>query len=100
MHDTLSDDERRALSLAYGHGVAVLRIPDVVGAPVGSRGPRIAWQSEDETASVTVDDSSAISVHTIDPLTVKTALDLASGLVAIAARVAAGLGASAAPGER
>lgn len=88
--DTLSDDDCRALSMALGHHVAVLRMPPIVDVPIGGRGPRIVWQSDTETASVVADEVGAITVHTVPRLQVKDALDLASALVAVAARTAAG----------
>ncbi|WP_064075884.1 hypothetical protein [Prescottella equi] len=83
----LNDDDLRALSLAEGHGVAVLRIPQVAERP-GVVVPAICWQAPDETSSVVLHDDGTVTVHTLDRLDAKAILDLAGGLVAVAARLA------------
>ncbi|MGM5068431.1 hypothetical protein EU244_026580 [Rhodococcus qingshengii] len=102
---TLTDDDKRALSLAYGHNVAVLSLPDlqtrtewsVSTLPGASyRGQRyqqhcqIVWQAENELASITANERGEISVYVVPHLDVKTALDLAAALTAVVARIAGG----------
>lgn len=93
----LNDDDKRALSLAYGHNVAVLSLPDLqtrtVSRPVGSGLEdclRIVWQAENELASITANERGEISIHVVPHLDVKTALDLAAALTAVVARIAGG----------
>lgn len=93
----LTDDDKRALSLAYGHNVAVLSLPDLqtrtVPRPVGSGVEdclRIVWQADNELASITANERGEISVYVVPHLDVKTALDLAAALTAVVARIAGG----------
>lgn len=89
----LTDDDRRALSLALGHQVAVLRMPELRRPPVfpaSDATPRIAWQSDNELASVTVNAHGEISIYVVPHIDTKTAIDLAAAIAAVVAHTAGG----------
>lgn len=94
---TLTDDDKRALSLAYGHNVAVLSLPDLqtrtISRPTADHLEdclRIVWQADNELASITANERGEISIYVVPHLDAKTALDLAAALTAVVARIAGG----------